>query len=98
MVNTREIAGELRLSHWAGIMQERTRTGMSIKAFCQQMGICQNTYFYWQRKVRAAADEKTGGIEFPSLSIEIGGCRVRVPEGVNPELLSTVCKVLVGLC
>ena len=55
MINTREIATELRLSHWAGIMQERTRSGQSIKAFCRQIGICQNTYFYWQRRVRAAA-------------------------------------------
>lgn len=55
MVNTREIAAELRLSHWAGIMRERTQGGLSIKAFCRQIGICQNTYFYWQRRVRAAA-------------------------------------------
>ena len=55
MINTREIAAELRLSHWAGIMQERIRSGQSIKAFCRQIGICQNTYFYWQRRVRAAA-------------------------------------------
>ena len=54
MINTREIAAELRVSHWAGIMQERTRSGLSIKAFCRQADICQNTYFYWQRRVRAA--------------------------------------------
>jgi putative transposase len=55
MVNTREIAAEYRLSHWAQIMQERVQSGLSIKAFCGQIGICHNTYFYWQRKLREAA-------------------------------------------
>jgi len=57
MINTREIAGEYRLTHWARIMQERVQSGMSIKAFCKHIGICGNTYFYWQRRVRAAAAE-----------------------------------------
>jgi len=55
MVNTREIAEEYRLSHWAQIMQERAESGLSIKAYCRQLGIGSNTYFYWQRKLREAA-------------------------------------------
>ena len=58
MNNTREIAAEYRISHWAQVMQERTASGLNIKEFCKQIGICQNTYFYWQRKVRAALCEK----------------------------------------
>ena len=58
MINTREIAKEYRLIHWTQIMQERTQSGLSIKAFCKQVGICNNTYFYWQRRVRAAACEE----------------------------------------
>lgn len=58
MINTREVAKEYRLSHWAGIMQERVQKGQSIKEYCLEIGICQNTYFYWQRRVRAAACEQ----------------------------------------
>jgi len=58
MINTREIASEYRLSHWALIIQERSESGLSIKAFCRQIGICANTYFYWQRKLREAACEQ----------------------------------------
>ena len=54
MVNTRGIAEEYRLTHWAQIMQERIQSGLTVKAFCQQIGICGNTYFYWQRKLREA--------------------------------------------
>ncbi len=54
-MDTREIAAEYRLSHWAKIMQERQESGSSIKAYCQGMGIHENVYYYWQRKLRAAA-------------------------------------------
>jgi len=57
MINTREVASEYRLAHWAQVMRERTESGLSIKDFCKQIGICGNTYFYWQRRVRAAACE-----------------------------------------
>jgi len=58
MINTREIAREYRLSHWSKIIQERLQSGVSIKAYCRQNGICRNTYFYWQRRLRAAACEQ----------------------------------------
>lgn len=55
MISTREIAAEYRLGHWAQVLQERMQSGMSVKAYCKQMGICENTYFYWQRIVHVAA-------------------------------------------
>ena len=55
MQDTRKIAEEYRLSHWAEIMQRRVASGKSIKGFCQMEGIHQNVYFYWQRKLREAA-------------------------------------------
>ena len=57
MMNTRYIAAELRLSHWAAIMRERQESGLSIKAFCQSRGFHTNKYVYWQRKLRTAACE-----------------------------------------
>jgi transposase-like protein len=58
MVNTREIAAEYRLSHWSQIMQERVQSGLSVKAYCRQIEISGNTYFYWQRRLREAACEQ----------------------------------------
>ena len=53
-MNTREIAKEYRLSHWARIMQDRVESGLSIEAFCKTAGFHPNVYFYWQRKLREA--------------------------------------------
>jgi len=54
-MNTREIATEYRLTHWAGIMCERKESGLSVKAFCENAGIHENAYYYWQKKLREAA-------------------------------------------
>ena len=54
-MNTREIASEYRLAHWAQAMRDRTDRGLLIRAYCEETGIHENTYFYWQRKLREAA-------------------------------------------
>jgi hypothetical protein len=57
MVNTREIATEYRLKHWAQVMQERNASGMSIRAYCKSISLHENVYYYWQRKLRKAAHQ-----------------------------------------
>lgn len=57
-MNTREIASEYRLGHWAGVLQERRERGISVKEFCRRSGFQENVYYYWQRKLREAACEE----------------------------------------
>jgi putative transposase len=54
-MNTRDIASEYRLAHWSQVMRDRADKGLSIKAYCEEAGIHENTYFYWQHKLREAA-------------------------------------------
>ena len=54
-MDTKEIATEFRLEHWVQVMRERVDKGLSIREYCKSVGIHQNTYFYWQRKLREAA-------------------------------------------
>jgi transposase-like protein len=54
-MNTRETAAEYRLTHWAQVMHDRTNKGLTIREYCESVGIHQNTYFYWQHKLREAA-------------------------------------------
>jgi putative transposase len=55
MSETRSISKEYRLSYWANVMKERSNSGQSIRAYCEKAGIHENTYFYWQRRLREAA-------------------------------------------
>ena len=54
-MNTRNIAADYRLAHWAEVMRERADRKLSIRAYCEEAGIHENTYFYWQRRLREAA-------------------------------------------
>ena len=87
-MKTREIAEEYRLSHWAGIMQERQASGLSIKAFCKNAGFHENAYYYWQRKLREAAvtelTERNPGKEL----IPVGWTRVSPTENRTENAIS----------
>ena len=65
-MNTRYIAAEYRLAHWSQIMRDRSESGLSIKAFCKNTGIHENTYFYWQKKLRVAACEQLAKMQVNS--------------------------------
>jgi putative transposase len=55
MLDTRSMAAEYRLAHWAGILRDRQESGLTVNAFCKSAGFHPNSYFYWQRKLRKAA-------------------------------------------
>ena len=67
-MNTRCIAAEYRLSHWAQIVRERNESKLSIRGFCKNKGIHENTYFYWQRKLRETACEQLEKKQTASIS------------------------------
>lgn len=80
-MNTREIATEYRLSHWAQIMRERVDSGLSIKAFCANAGFHENVYFYWQRKLREATCEQLAEVRTKQMELTAPGfTEVKFPE------------------
>ena len=62
-MNTRYIAEEYRLSHWAKIIQDKNESGLSVRAYCMEKGFHENTYYYWQRKLRVVACEQLTNIQ-----------------------------------
>ena len=76
-MNTRKIAAEYRLSHWAKIMQERKESGLNITEYCKTAGMHTNTYFYWQKKLREAAC--TEFLQLPTT--RTGNTKENVPQG-----------------
>ena len=77
-MNTREIAEEYRLSHWAGIMQERKESGLSVRAFCKNAGFHENNYFYWQKRLREATCEELAKIQNNTNIVPKGFMEVRL--------------------
>jgi putative transposase len=58
-MDTNAIAAEYRMAHWSGIIQEQQESGLSIKAYCKAAGFHENSFYYWQRKLREAACTET---------------------------------------
>jgi transposase-like protein len=98
MVNTREIAVEYRLSHWAEIMRRRVESGLNIKAYCEEEGIHQNVYHYWQRKLREAAVNELLPAAIEPEKTEASGkwLEVKVAEGLVSEKKGSITVEMRG--
>jgi hypothetical protein len=54
-MDVQKVTHEIRLQQWIGIIKERRSSGKSVKSWCEEKGISEKSYFYWQRRVREAA-------------------------------------------
>jgi len=85
-MNTKAIAKEYRLAHWAEIMRERQDSGLSIRAYCKQAGFHENIYFYWQRKLREAACQEVAIREERQESVAPDGWALCERSQSEPEI------------
>lgn len=60
-MDTRQLAHEVRMKHWAEVLRRRRESGQTIRSFCRSEGICEKTYYYWQKRIRQAAGESLMG-------------------------------------
>ena len=108
-MSTQLATQQYRLDQWAAIIRSRIESGMRVKDFCSQHEISENAYYYWLRKIRAAALREKG-TTFAELNapveamipapddagiiIELGKARVRVSNACSRDTLSMVMEVL----
>ena len=81
MADVLTVRNEYRMQSWMEIIRECQESSLSNKAFCRQRGISEKTYYYWLRKIRAAAAE---ALE-PQL--------VRLEEPERPEKAEAASKI-----
>jgi hypothetical protein len=94
MKNTREVATGYRLERWAGIVRERAESGLTVKAFCESAGIHQNSYYYWQRKLREVVCESMSSGALPTP----GGWAAVVSEGSGTAEVTGALSIEIGKC
>lgn len=56
-MDTRQVTHEVRLKHWSEVLRRRRESGRTIRSFCRTEGICEKTYYYWQKRIRQTAGE-----------------------------------------
>ena len=104
-MDAREMAYQVRLSHWAGIMRERKDSGQSIRSWCRENGLKEKTFYYWQRRLRKAACEQFAEPKAASETslAPIGFAEVRLHESAGisrpsptPPAISSDLRVEIG--
>lgn len=68
-MDTRELTHEVRKKHWAEVLRRRRDSGQTIRGFCRAEGICEKTYYYWQKRIREVAGAallEQGGNQAPT--------------------------------
>lgn len=68
-----KITHQVRLEHWTKLLNECYNSGMTKKAWCEENGVSAKQFFYWQRRVRAAAYEQSRGSDLPAVVEETAG-------------------------
>ena len=55
-----------RMNEWRQLIHERQQSGQSVRAWCFQNGIRENSYYYWLRLIREEAlcetENKSGAL------------------------------------
>ena len=105
MADVLAVRNEFRLQNWMEIIRECEESGLSNREFCSQRGISEKTYYYWLRKVRAAAaaviEPQLVRVDSPEMSsteqmfeIRYGRAELRLPEDVDLKALAVFLNTL----
>ena len=43
--------GQNKLALWAGRISECRNSGQNVKAWCRENGVCEQTYYKWQKRL-----------------------------------------------
>ena len=60
MGRSRGVAGE-KERYWRGVISKAARSGLSIRAFCEQEGVSSGQFYIWRRKLKARGHGKGRG-------------------------------------
>ena len=98
------VRDEYRMQNWAEIIRERQESGLTVKDYCAQHGISEKTYYYWLRKLRAAAAEamepqlvrleENNAPSARMIHIRYGTTELKLPENVDLRAVSVLLNAL----
>lgn len=89
MNDIQTVTQNVRLQQWAAIIRDRQVSGLKVDDYCIEHNISRNAYYYWLRKVKAAAIENSG-----TLFAEVNpSFRNMAPEHLKSEC-SPICICL----
>ncbi len=95
-----------KLALWAGRISECRNSGQNVKVWCKENGICEQTYYRWQKRLfeMAKAQQKIQFAEVTpvhpvrsgniAVTVRIAGAEADICNGANAATVETVLRVL----
>ena len=96
-----------KLAVWAERITECRNSGLSVKAWCVENGICEQTYYKWQKKIFTAAKSQQE-MQFAevtpvftandthqiAVSLRVGEITADIHNGADPATVESVLRIL----
>lgn len=106
MADVLAVRDEYRAQTWAMLIQESKASGLTNKEFCEQRGISEKSFCYWQRKLRSHIIESSEPQLVPldkpiisgdTLDIRFRDAELKLPARVDIDAVSTLLRAIQSL-
>lgn len=98
--------GQNKLALWVGRISECRGSGQNVKAWCRENGVCEQTYYKWQRRIFEMAQAQQE-IQFADVTpvqparcgnvdvtVRISGAEADIHSGADAATVETVLRFL----
>ena len=95
-----------KLALWAGRISECRSSGQNVKVWCKENGICEQTYYRWQKRLfeMAKAQQEVQFAEVTpvqsvrsanvAVTVRIAGAEADIHSGADAATVETVLRIL----
>ena len=102
-----QLNGQNKVTLWAERISECRNSGLSVKTWCKEKGVCEQTYYKWRKKIfaMAKAQQKLQIAEVTpvmttnsncqiAISIHARGIAANIHNGADPATVESVLRIL----
>ena len=95
-----------KLALWAGRISECRSSGQNVKTWCRENGVCEQTYYKWQKRLfeMAKAQQEVQFAEVTpvqsvrsanvAVTVRIAGAEADIHSGADTATVETVLRIL----
>ena len=81
-----------RIEEWTQLLQEADASGLTRKQWCEQKGIPQRKFYYWQKRIREEQKEEVNGTDHPASKVGTF-CELDLPAVMSKGINSFLCTL-----
>ena len=98
--------GQNKLALWAGRISECRSSGQNVKTWCRENGVCEQTYYKWQRRIfeMAQAQQEVQFAEVTpvqsvrsgnvAVTVRVSGAEADICNGADAATVEMVLRIL----